>query len=626
MSGYYPYPRMAPYPPLPGPFPPPPQYGFHPSMRPPASYMYPSGAVSGSPFMLGSVGGMLSPPPPVQPQQHWNTATSYPVPVSAASPVGPTNMQQPPPTLPQHTSPYLMQHLHQQPQHQPHQPHMVQLQHQPQHQPQPPHLQQSSVQQHSGLPAPQGSTDPASLASLANLAPFLSRPHVQPAPQPIHATCLSCQHRLPMPQLTSNSTHHERISCPSCHCTLLAADVIRAAEEEHFYTVLEPYSGHFDVHNAALAWLSQSKPTRTGKLAVPRAFRWPKSTAGKGGYADAFVAMGLVLRRNDTASGHWHCWYVERGNATFQSMQAAITRRWKDSPNYKDGLLTAVDGDDGEDGDEEAGTTVAEGGGRKRERDDGADDSEYIERDFSSAAAPVQHAINDAVDYNAHVVDIRERSRESGKREKRDSGTHTPVRKAAGGGQDAGSTTPRSVKDSTSDETATSSTATPAESNSATEYPADGDEQRVTSPVSSSSSRSNTSRPTTKLDTHASMLPDLSARTSAHLSSATASPASSPMSSDSSLSSFSSPVSTTPTFSSNTLGSIPLASLVSQSLAPSVAAAASSNAPSLSLTTASPPSMSSSSSTSSASSSSSPSPPPSSSAAAPPQRLTPLQA
>ena len=244
-----------------------------------------------------------------------------------------------------------------------------------------------------------GNTSPASLASLANLAPFLSRPHVLPAPQPIHATCLSCQQRIPMPQLSSAATTHERIACPHCHTAMLAADVVRAAEEEHFYNVLEPYTAHFDLHNAALAWLSQAKPTRTGKLAVPRAFRWPKSTAGKGGYADAFVAMGLVLRRNDTASGHWHCWYVERGSLTFQSMQTAIGKRWKESPNYKDGMLMAADGDDGDEGDDEA-TGVVEGpvSGRKRERDDNssgatsgpvshADESEYIERDFSTAGA-----------------------------------------------------------------------------------------------------------------------------------------------------------------------------------------------------------------------------------------------
>ena len=478
VGGYYSaYPRMPSYPSLPGPFPPP-YVGFHPSMHPPGSYMYPPATgMAGAPFM--GAGGMLSPPPPVA--SPWNTAPSFPIPAASAMA---------PPAMPPFSPP---PHFYQQ--------HQAQLSQQYAAQFQP---QQQQQTQSSGLLSPQGGTSPASLASLANLAPFLSRPHVMPAPQPMHATCLSCQQRIPMPQLTSSSTYHERVTCPHCHQSLVAADVVRAAEEEHFYGVLEPYTSHFDVHNAALAWLSQSKATRTGKLAVPRAFRWPKSTAGKGGYADAFVAMGLVLRRNDTASGHWHCWYVERGNATFQSMQAAITRRWKESPNYKDGMLIAADGEDSEEGDDE-GATVAEEGGRKRQREDGGEESEYIERDFVSQAE--RHGISDAVDYNAKVVDIREQRREqvAVKNEKREGGS--PARDAGEASKDAGSTTPRSVKSSTSaDDTAHA--AAPTATASATASPANGDERGNSSangdsapqPVSNSSATSPASPASTTND------------------------------------------------------------------------------------------------------------------------------
>ena len=154
------------------------------------------------------------------------------------------------------------------------------------------------------MPPNLGGPPPGSLSSLASLAPFLSRSHVlPPPPTPITATCLHCHQRLPFPL----SSSIDRVTCPSCHTILSTPDVLRAAEEAHFYDTLSPYTSHFSSPHSALVWLSQAKPTRTGKLAVPRAYRWPKSTAGKGGYADAFVAMGLQLRRNDTASGHWHC-------------------------------------------------------------------------------------------------------------------------------------------------------------------------------------------------------------------------------------------------------------------------------------------------------------------------------
>ena len=615
----YPYPSYPrpPFPPMPAPFPPP-YVSFHPPLRPPSFAMYPPGPAGvGSPFMSGpmSVGGggsMLSPPPVQSP---WNTVPPFPV--SSASAVGPHNVQPPPP--PQ-TPGYIVHALHQQHQHQQHQQmpqqhlqHQQQLQQQLQQQSQ----QSSPPQQLSGLPAPQGSTSPASLASLANLAPFLSRPHVLPAPQPMHATCLSCQQRIPMPQLSSASTSQERIACPHCHTHLVAAEVVRAAEEEHFYNVLEPYASHFDVHNAALAWLSQAKPTRTGKLAVPRAFRWPKATAGKGGYADAFVAMGLVLRRNDTASGHWHCWYVERGNATFQSMQTAISRRWKENPNYRDGMLAAAEGDDGDDGDEE-GAAATEGGPRKRERDDLNDDSEYIERDFSSAGS---HSLGDAVDYNAHVVDIRDKSRESVKREKREGGT--PVRKS-GGSKDAGSTTPRSVKSNASDEGAVTATVPRNISTAAS----DSHAGEHSSPTTSSGNNVN-HKTKVKKETASEPAPpttsSLNSRATAHVSSATASPASSPISSDSSISALSSPVSVSNTFASTTLETMPLASLVATIPAQSAAAAVSTSASSLPLSSPSeafhPP----------LSASSSPSPSPSSSdsssaSSSSPQQLTPLQA
>jgi len=147
---------------------------------------------------------------------------------------------------------------------------------------------------------------------------------------PLQCSCHHCGRQLNYP-LTVES---EKFPCPNCHQILTVHQVVRHAEESHYYQLLNQFNDHFNASNSALIWLSAAKPTRTGKLAVPRSFRWPKATAGKSGYAEAFQTLGLVLRKNDTASGHWHCWYVERSLVTFAALQSALKRRWKESPNY----------------------------------------------------------------------------------------------------------------------------------------------------------------------------------------------------------------------------------------------------------------------------------------------------
>ena len=270
------------------------------------------------------------------------------------------------------------------------------------HGPPPPHpYLLHAMQQQMAMPQPQpGMGGAASLSNFASLVPFLSRPHILPAPSPIHASCLSCNQRLPYPM----SSSLDRITCPHCHAILSTPDVLRHAEETHFYDVLQPYKAHFNQQHSALVWLSSAKPTRTGKLAVPRAYRWPKSTAGKGGYADAFVAMGLQLRRNDTASGHWHCWYVDRASVPFGSLQAGLVKRWKESPRYS--AEAAGSGAEDEDG-------VAAGSGKvgeKREREeDGPEEREFTERDYEGE----QDTTRDGSAYNAQLADLRARSRNS---------------------------------------------------------------------------------------------------------------------------------------------------------------------------------------------------------------------
>ena len=103
--------------------------------------------------------------------------------------------------------------------------------------------------------------------------------------------------------------------------------------------MLGAFVSDFNNPRSALVWLARAVPSRTGKLAVPRHYRLPKSSAGQGGYCTAFNALGLCLREADTSTGHWHSWYVEPRRVALKAMQQALMRRWRESPNFQEAYL-----------------------------------------------------------------------------------------------------------------------------------------------------------------------------------------------------------------------------------------------------------------------------------------------
>lgn len=130
---------------------------------------------------------------------------------------------------------------------------------------------------------------------------------------------------------------HFLVSCPSA-CLCMSVCVCAGAEDA-YYSVLGAFVNDFNNPRSALVWLSRAVPSRTGKLAVPRGYRLPKSSAGQGGYCTAFNALGLCLREADTSTGHWHSWYVEPRRVALKAMQKALMRRWRESPNFQEAYL-----------------------------------------------------------------------------------------------------------------------------------------------------------------------------------------------------------------------------------------------------------------------------------------------
>eukprot|EP00455_Lapot_gusevi_P017881 TRINITY_DN1967_c0_g1_i10.p1 TRINITY_DN1967_c0_g1~~TRINITY_DN1967_c0_g1_i10.p1 ORF type:complete len:570 (-),score=189.97 TRINITY_DN1967_c0_g1_i10:304-2013(-) len=106
--------------------------------------------------------------------------------------------------------------------------------------------------------------------------------------------------------------------------------------EQHYYDVLGTFKEHFDRPTSGLVWLARATPTRSNKLSIPKAFRWPKSNSGQGGYATAFRKLGLMLRETDTKSGHWHYWYLDPKKVKWKELQKALRRRWRESHTYAD--------------------------------------------------------------------------------------------------------------------------------------------------------------------------------------------------------------------------------------------------------------------------------------------------
>jgi len=114
-----------------------------------------------------------------------------------------------------------------------------------------------------------------------------------------------------------------------------------AQHESAYYAYLSEHRGDFDNPNSALVWLARATPSRTYKLAVPKVNRVPKSTAGVGGYCEAFTALGLVLREADTSTGHWHSWYADPRRVSLKALQSALMRRWRESPTFTEDMLLA---------------------------------------------------------------------------------------------------------------------------------------------------------------------------------------------------------------------------------------------------------------------------------------------
>lgn len=150
----------------------------------------------------------------------------------------------------------------------------------------------------------------------------------------LHAQCRKCSNRFAYP------SGYEYVRCPHCHEVVQvpseSVDEESKKNENEFYRMLGEFKTHFDKNNYALVWLARATPTRSWKLAVPKACRFPKANAGQGGYATAFRRLGLQLRSADTKSGHWHYWYLDPKQVDFKALQRALLRRCKESPNYSE--------------------------------------------------------------------------------------------------------------------------------------------------------------------------------------------------------------------------------------------------------------------------------------------------
>jgi hypothetical protein len=230
------------------------------------------------------------------------------------------------------------------------------------------------------------------------------------------------------------------------------------AQEEFYYQCLGNYLSAFDNPRSALVWLARAQPSRTWKLAVPKTHRNPKSVSGTGGYAVAYLELGLVLRVADTATGHWHSWYAEPKRVVLKALQAALMRRWKESPKFHPNMLTDMD-TDAETNEGEAG---AAGNGVRTENSaltegvpPGASlsphliaplsASSFASRDWAASDGHLMESVKAAQVYNAGIAAQRGQTEEARPAEQSSAPAATSSSRGTAGDRTAPETTPETT-------------------------------------------------------------------------------------------------------------------------------------------------------------------------------------